>query len=284
MSERGNNLTTEALEDIAYLSRSANRVVILDALLTGSFSRGELTDQTRVSRTTLDRIVNELEERGWAERTTEGKYTSTAQGTHLMRQFRPFLESVEALQELDEAIDWLPIDELSIGLEHFNDAEVRRPVTDDPVEATDFMTDILEETAEFRVFTHFVPPEPFEETMHDRVASHQLRIDGVTTNEVIEYIGTRPKRADRWITLLEAGAEIYRINDQIPCNIWIFDETVLIKKSGPEPIDESYGVPIVSENETVRTWAHELIDQRMETASRIDIDAFSGDVSGSSIE
>jgi hypothetical protein len=48
-------------------------------------------------------------------------------------------------------------------------------------------------------------------------------------------------------------------------------------KSGPEPIDESYGVPIVSKNDAVRSWAHDLIDQWMDIASPIDGSAFEAD-------
>jgi hypothetical protein len=72
MSSESSEISTEALEDIAYLCRSANRVTILDALTEGPYSRRELANQTDASRTTLDRIVNELEERRWVERTTEG--------------------------------------------------------------------------------------------------------------------------------------------------------------------------------------------------------------------
>lgn len=274
MSERSTAFSAAALEDVAYLSRSANRVAILDALSAGSFSRGELADRTGVSRTTLDRIVNELEERGWAERTTDGTYRATAQATHLMRRFRPFIASVEALHELDEAIAWLPIEELSIGLEHFSDAVVRRPRADDPVEAVEFMADLLEDASEFRVLSHFVPPQQIAEPMHERVTSRQLRMDGVITDELVAYLGTRADRTERWRALLDAGADIFRVGGPIPCNLWIFDETVLIKKSGPGPIDESYGVPIVSENPAVRSWADDLIDRWMETGSRIDADTF----------
>lgn len=284
MSEGIGNFPSEALEDIAYLARSTNRAVILDALTSGSFSRKELGNETGVARTTLDRIVNELEERGWAERTAAGTYTTTAHGTHLMRRFRPFIESVEALHELEEAITWLPIEELSIELRHFSDADVRRPAADDPVEAIEFMTDLLRNVSEFRVLAHLAPPEPFAETMHDRVASGQLSMDGVITDEVYDYIRTRPERSDRWRTLLEANADVHRVDGPIPCNLWVFDETVLIKKSGPGPIDESYGVPIVSEDDTVRSWANELIDQWLETGSRIGVDSFSEGISGTSIE
>ncbi|ADB59912.1 putative transcriptional regulator, GntR family [Haloterrigena turkmenica DSM 5511] len=277
MPERDSELPTRALEDIAYLSRSANRVVILTELTEGQYSRGTLANQTDVSRATLDRIINELEERGWAKRTTEGNYAATAHGQHLMRRFKPFIESVETLHRLDDVLTWLPIDELSIGLEHFNDAVVRRPESEDPVEAIGFINDLLGNTSEFRVLAHLAPPEPLGATLHERVTARQMTMNGVITDELVEFLGSTPKRAKRWRALVEAGSELRQHEGPIPCNLWIFDETVLIKKSGPEPIDESYGVPIVSENDTVRSWAHDLIDEWMNAASPIDASAFEAD-------
>ena len=277
MPERNSGLPNAALEDIAYLSRSANRVVILDSLTEGPYSRGTLANQTGVSRTTLDRIVNELEERGWVERTTEGEYAATAHGRHLMRRFRPFLGSVEALDRLDDALTWLPVDELDIGLEHFSDAVVRRPESEDPIEAIDFIDDLLGNASEFRVLAHLGPPEPLGTTLHERVTAGRMTMDGVITDELFRYLRSTPKRANRWRALVEAGSDLHRHEGPIPCNLWIFDETVLIKKSGPEPIDESYGVPIVSENDTVRSWAHDLIDEWMDASSPIDVTAFEAD-------
>jgi predicted transcriptional regulator len=279
MPEGDHGLSTEALADVAYLSRSENRVAILDALATGSYSRGELAELTGASRTTLDRIVNELEDRGWAERTTDGTYEATASGAQLIRRVRPLVDSVEALRRLGDAIAWLPIEELSIGLEHFSDATVRRPIANDPVETVEFMTALLREASEFRVLTHLIPPDSLEETMQERAVAHQLDVSGVVTDEPIEYLEARPDRADRWRTLLEAGATVHRHPGPLPCNLWVFDETVLIKQSGPDPIDESYGVPIVSENETVRSWAHDLIDQYRSEATRVDASAFVDGVS-----
>jgi hypothetical protein len=191
-----------------------------------------------------------------------------------MRRFRPFLESVEALHCLDDALTWLPIDELDIGLEHFSDAVVRRPESGDPVEVTDFFDELLWNTSEFRVLAHLAPPEPLGETLVERVTSERMTMDGVVTDELFGYLGSRPERATRWRALVEAGSDLHRHEGPIPCNLWIFDETVLIKKSGPEPIDEAYGVPIVSDNDTVRSWAHGLIDECMEAASSIDVSAF----------
>mgnify|MGYP000622160969 CR=1 FL=1 len=263
----------DALADVDYLSRSANRVAILDALADGPATRRELAERTDVSRATLDRIVNEFEERGWAKRQADGEYAATAAGTHVVREFRPFVESVAAVNRLGEAVGWLPTDELDIGLHEFSDATVRRPVNDDPVEAVEYMTDLLRESDEFRTLNHLIPPGTFERALHDQVLSGDLTVEAVTTREVVDHLRRTPDRRERWRDLVEAGVSIFYRDPPIPCNLMLFDELVLIKRSDTGPIDDSYGVPIVSESEAVLSWAHDLIDEHRTDAVRVDAGA-----------
>lgn len=280
-SSSGSELSTEALDAVAYLARSENRVRLLDVLSEGAFTRGALTDRTPASRTSVDRIVNEFQERGWAERSAAGTYVTTAKGEQLMRRFRPFIESVTALQRLGDAVEWLPLRELSIGLEHFTDAVVWEPATD-PVETVEFMCDLVRDASRFRVLADLVPPEQLEVIIADRVDAEQLTMDGVTTDQVLHHIGSRSGRAHRWRAMIEAGANIVRHDEPLPCNLWIIDGTVLIKKSSPEPIDQSYGVPIVSQDPTVLDWAHGLIDEWLATGAPIELESLREDSAASS--
>ena len=261
-------LSAEALEDVAYLSRSPYRAVILDTLSRGPRTRRDLAEDVEASRTTLDRIVNELEDRGWVERTTDGDYVATAAGRHLVREFRPCVEAVEAVRRLGPAIDWLPVEELGIGLRHFRDATVWRPEGDDPVETLDFMNELVREAAEFQVLTHLKPPASLLRTIHEEVTSGRLTLRGVGP-------GTQgAEREALWQGIVAAGGEVYRYDGAIPCNVWVIDEVVLIKQSGPGAIDEAYGVPIVSENDAVRAWAEDLIEEHIAEADRIPEERF----------
>lgn len=271
MDEGENSIPTEALEDVAYLSRSPNRANILDRLSRKAHTRRELTEYVGASRTTLDRIVNELEDQGWIERTTDGDYVATSAGTHLIREFRPCVEAVEAIRRLGPAIDWLPVDELEIGLRHFRDATVRWPEGDDPAETVDFMNRLISEASEFQVLTHLKPPASLLLATRDAVVSGRLTVKAVGTDSYSEGpLNQDTDRRELWRDILEAGGQLYRYDGPIPCNLWIFDELVLIKKSRPGPIDDSYGVPIVSENSTVRSWAEDLIEQHIADAERLD--------------
>lgn len=278
------SIPAEALDDVAYLSRSANRVAILDALARGPATRREVAEETGVSRTTLDRIVNELEDRGWAVRTTDGDYVTTPSGEHLMAQVRPFLDSVEAIRRLGEAVTWLPSAELTVGLQHFSDAVVRRPEQNDPMETVDYFTELVQQTTEFRVLAHLAPPGPLSGALRDCITAGRLDAEFALTDGLVSFLGEQAERRRRWREMLGSGADLYRTEGPIPCNLWIFDDLVLIKKSGPEPIDESYGVPIESEDETVRSWAHDLIDRHRADATRVDVDAFAEEATVHSAE
>lgn len=269
----------DAIEDIAYFSRSANRIRILDALTRGPHTRREMEEFTEASRTTLDRIVNELEERGWAERTPDGDYVATPTGTHLVAQLMPFIDSVTAIHQLGEAVAWLPDDELSIGLHHFKNAFVRRPEQGDPIETGEYYIELFRDTTDFRVLTNLAAPGPVARKLRERVVTGEMTAECVITRDVIDLIRDNTDRSARWRDMVREGADVFAHSGPIPCNMYIFDDVVLIKKGGPKPIDDAYGVPIQSENEAVLSWGHDLIDEYRAGATRVDAETFTGGLS-----
>jgi hypothetical protein len=50
----------------------------------------------------------------------------------------------------------------------------------------------------------------------------------------------------------------------------VFDDTVLIKASGPGAREASYGVPIESTNPRVREWALDIVEGYRADATRVD--------------
>ena len=279
MSIEREQIPRETIEDIAYLSRSGNRIRILDTLTEGPYSRRELEECTEASRTTLDRIVKELEERGWAERTTNGDYVATSVGTHLVAQLMLFIDSVTAIRQLGEAVEWLPDDKLSIGLHHFSDAFVRRPEQGDPIETGEYFLELFRDTREFRVLTNLAAPGPVARKLRERIVAGEMTAECVITRDVVELNRRNTERSARWRDMVQAGADVFAHSGPIPCNMYIFDDIVLIKKGGPKPINDAYGVPIQSENEAVLSWGHSLIDECRADATRVDAETFRDGVS-----
>lgn len=273
MTDGSDTVRTEALADVEYLSRSPNRPAILGALADGPFARRELAERTGTSRTTLDRIVNELEGRGWAERTTDGDYVATTAGRHVIAETRSYLDALAAIRRLDETVDWLPGEELTIGLSQFADAVVHRP-DGDPIESFDHFTELVREAGEMRALTHLAPPGPIARAMHEGIVDGDMTLELVLTHELVDFLRAQAERRERIQDLFAAGATGFVVSGPIPCNLWIIGDRVLLKKSGPEPIDDAYGIPIESGNDTVRSWAGGLIDEWRAEATRVDADTF----------
>lgn len=282
MFEDEHSRSDEALSDIAYLARSRNRVDILEAIVSHPHSPREIADATGSARSTLERIISELEERGWAERTTEGKYVGTDAGRFVLDEFTPLVRAMEAVRTLGDEISWLPRDELSISLAHFIDATVRHPERSDPTEAIDHMTELMRGTEEFRVISNLRPPESNANAIHERVGAGQMSVDYVLTLEVLEYLSDDPERRGRWADTIDAGADLWVLEGTIPCNLWIFDDTVWIKNGDPESRHDTYGVPIVSDDDVVRSWGHDLIDRYRSQATPVDAETLVGDPSNPS--
>lgn len=264
----------DALEDISFLARSANRVRLLVALAAEPATRRELRETTEVPRATLARIVTELEEQGWVERGAGGAHDLTPTGRHVVGQFLPFLRSMTAIRRLGETVEWLPTDELDVDLRHFADATVVRPANDDPVEVVDDFATAVEGAAEFRGLTHYAPPDAIARAILEGLESGRLDVTVVMTDEVVTYLQGRPERRTQFRAWLDAGAALYQHDADLPCNVWTIDETVFVKKSGDDARERSYGVPIVSRNPKIHEWATDVIDAHRDAAVPVGNEAF----------
>lgn len=259
----------EVLEDIAYLSRSANRARLLVALAAEASTRRELEEETGVSRATLDRIVNELEARGWATRTPEGKYVATPEGERIAAETRAFAGAIEAVRTLGDAVDWLPREELDIGLGHFRDAILRRPEPNAVNAPSTAATELMWEATKFACLVNTPPSLAFEEAMIDGALDGRLSTNHVITHGELEVLRRDPDRATRWRAYVEAGANLYCYRGTIPCNLLVIDERVLVLDQQPAAAEG-----IESTDPAVLEWAHETINEYREGAERLHPTAF----------
>jgi len=250
-------VATGALEDVAYLSRSENRIRILDALASESYPRRELRDATGVSQTTLGRILRELEKRDWVRRGTDGRYESTPEGALVVAQFTSLVEALVVVRNLGEAATWIPLEELSIGLRDFADATVRRSEPHAPLQFVEYLADLVRNGSTFRVLTFLAPPAPVGEAMQAGATDGRLTMEAVLTDGLVTYLRDEANASPRWREFLEAGSRIYRYDGRLPCNLFVVDETVLVMSDRPE----GRSAAIESENETIRAGFDELFER-----------------------
>lgn len=262
----------DALEDVAYLSRSSNRVDVLDLLTTGSYTPREIREAVDASRSTVRRILAELVERDWAERTTDGNVVATVKGEHVVSAFAPLVGSMQAIQELDEAIAWLPSDELSIDLHHFSDATVRRGNRNSPAAEASYLHDQLRDASTFSNLASVGPPLSMMETIRDGVVSGQLTATTILTEKLLKYLQNQSEQVPLWREYISAGADVYCYEGEVPCHLFVVDETVLVGNNQPEVVRPCEFIE--TDDETVRSWARQVIESYRTDADCLDAEAF----------
>ncbi|WP_256297367.1 helix-turn-helix transcriptional regulator [Haloarchaeobius salinus] len=258
------------MEDIAYLGRSENRLPLLNAVAEKPATRSELSERTGIASTTIGRLINEFQGRNWVERTTDGEYRATPTGRSVVRVFTPFVASMETIRSLGDAVGWLPMDELSIELQHFSEARILRSSPNAPYEFVEQLSDRIRAASWFRVLTFLDPPLPSGEAMQTGVVEGRLTAEHVLAGGLVEYLREQKKQPPRWMEYIEAGATVYCYDGHIPCNLFITDKTVLIMDEKPE----GGGAAIESHDETVRRAVTELYENYRDAAVLVKADRF----------
>ena len=278
MNER-EGIPSEILEDIAYLSRTENRIDVLETLTWKPLSSSELREATGTSKATVNRILNEFEERSWTRRNSDGTYEATPQAEHIAFQLRPFVGSMEAVASLEEDVGVLPVDELTIGpdndltvgLHHFKDAIVKRQRPQAQGVGRTRMLEATREASSMNVLTDTSPPRVMGELLQKRAQGGDLPGTTVWTTKLFEYLRDHPEEPPKWSDVIEGGRRIYSYDGHIPVTLCVTDEVTLI-----------WGVTgemrrrvIISENETVQMWALDMVERYRERAEAVDSQAFS---------
>lgn len=262
----------EAREDVAYLSRSQNRIEVLDALSSQELTRRELGELTGASRTTLGRILAELEDREWIRRTSDGNYVATPRGKLIVDEVKPLFEAIAAIRNLGSTVAMLPTEELSISLRHFTDATVKRPDPRAPDVGGTVVAEAIREASTLSVLTSIAPPRNVGTVLQDVAHADELNPEFVWTGELIEYLRAHPEEPPDWADIMQEGAQVYRYEGRLPCNLVLTDELVLI--SGAIPDTEEVGTMIESRNETVRRWARDVFEEYREMSEEVTFETF----------
>lgn len=268
------------LEPLDYLTRSEHRVQVLEALTeaipkpgldTPGYEPRELREMTGASEATVSRILNEFDDRGWAERDAEGEYTATPIGQSIAIEFAPLLDSMEAIQHLGDALALLPLNELSIGLEHFSDATIRDPQGPQPNDFTAFLKILLTDSSILYTLSYVPDQTSLREEVREQSASGSLDLITIFAEHIVEYM--EDAASEDVIGLLNAGDVWYAYDGHIPCNMFIFDETVVFENSQVDACRT--GTSIVTHDEAVREWALDVFEKYKEESIEFTIEDLS---------
>lgn len=267
------------LAPITYLSRSEHRVRVLEVLTESApapgqdppgFEPRDLVARTGASNATISRLLKEFEDRGWADRSADGEYTATPLGQSIALSFVRLLDEMEAIQHLGEAVALLPLSELTIGLEHFRDATIRKPQGPPAHDVGEYLTDLITNSDTYYVLSYLPAAGGFYDELTERIRTGDIDNVSIMPASDFEYIRGIQNSPVNIREHLEAGASYYLTQAHIPCNLMITDGAVAIENSQVDGIKD--GTLIESQNETVRAWALKLLERYREASERITVE------------
>ena len=253
------------LDAIQVFANSANSVRVFEALADGAMTSSGLAEQTGASRSTVARILDEGESRGWIE--SEGSlYELTYMGEFMIEEFRTYLRTVEGTQQLGEAINYLPEPARELNIRHLREAAVTVPTTDRPDARLNRALELYETGDMYRGLTQ-IGPHVIVQTLADLVERGQLEVEGVIEAKFIEDILNDPERASPWHTLAD---RVWVYDGRIPLNMHIIDETVVLWLASVDGDEwEQYGL-LESEHPAVVTWAESVYQEYRREAEPLD--------------
>ena len=242
-----------SLEDIQFLASSANRVRILTTLIDRRSTRRELKEEVDCSRSTVARILDEAQERGWVD--AEGRrYVLTPLGETMVTDFRSYLETVEGLERFGDTINHFPPPLFSLDFHHFRDAVVVEPTAEDPAAPFTRAFYLFREATEYRGLSFTAFPD-FVKVLRDGVDQGRLDFEHVVEKAFIETVRSNPERSAVWSSLSD---RIWLYEGTVHLSMHIIDGTVLVwlgKSRG-----EAKAL-LESENPEVLSWAESLYEE-----------------------
>ncbi|QRV17741.1 transcriptional regulator (plasmid) [Haloterrigena salifodinae] len=249
--------TESTLDAVQFFANSANSVRVFEALTDGATTSRDLAAQTEASRSTVARILDKGESRGWIS--SEGsQYELTEEGKIMIAEFRAYLQTVEGIQHLGDAIRWLPEPVHSLDYRHFRTAEIITPKTPTPSKPYDHVAAKIRTTDEVRSLVEVTLPR-YVTLICEQVNEQQLDAELVIEANWIE---TLPAESEQ-VPLLRARAErgsIWTYDGEIPLNLHLFDDSVAIWLGEDRDEERVVRGLLVAEAPAVLSWAEDLYE------------------------
>ena len=254
-----------ALERIEFLASSKNRVEVLRTLDTELHDARDLVAETDGFRSTIGRVLNEFDARGWIERRNSG-YGITELGALILAEFEPLLETMDRAEVLEEAVRWLPTEELSLDLYELGDGTLIYPSEKNLSAHIEHGLDMARAGSRLLIVCNAVLPQGVK-TARDCAIDGRLTTAQVYGDAVMEIILDHEQMSKQIRELIEAGNPVYRYPGSLPYNMLVVDETVLFFLCDETDLPAAL---LKTDNETVLTWAESAFDSYRSEADSLE--------------
>jgi predicted transcriptional regulator len=258
-----------AMESIAFLARSTNRVQVLRTISEEQPDRSTLREDLPIARTTLARILNEFESRGWITRNGTA-YRTTPVAEAILAKFDPLRATVEGIHTLGEAIDWLPPLVKELDFRQFRDCSITKPTTENPAKHLDRGLELIGGASRYRALVTTAIPS-YVQAVKELQTAGPLDKQGVIEANFLGTLRDNPERAEPWYAFA-ASETTWIYHGRVPVDLHIVDDTVLLwlrERSGDEL--NVYGL-LESQNSDLKEWAEELFETYKQDAELLEAD------------
>lgn len=258
------------VEEIAFLSNSENRVAVLHSLLDGPHSRHVVAEETDVSRVTLGRILDELEERRWI--TQHGQVCDiTPLGSWVFEEFSAFCDLMEAEQSLRQVVQWFPEQGYGFHVSRLVDADITLVSRADASAPISRLVKQFDVGGLVRAFS-FAITSQFLDACWRHVMDGSVRWEWVFTSAVLDVLQNSSEMADKSREMLESGRAEYRSYEgEIPYVVIISEELTNLRLADA---DGAATALIQSDDDAVRAWADSTFESYWESGTPVEASTF----------
>jgi len=148
------------------------------------------------SRSTVAWILDEGQSRGRID--SEGShYELTTEGEIITREVRGWLRTIEGIQHLGAAVDWLPEPAHSLDYRRFRDADLITGPPSNPTEPFDFVSEMIRSATAIRTLARTGLPR-LTELINEQATAGKLDCGAVMQAGFIDTLAERPEVAVHW--------------------------------------------------------------------------------------
>lgn len=217
---------TSPIREIEFLASSEHRIGVMDALAEGGCDRADLQAATGAHKSTISRVLGDLEERRWIERSGP-VYELTPLGAFVADRFAGLREAMETEAKLRDVWQWLPREMDGFSVDLLADAVVAYPGPGYPYEPVERVIQLVEESDSMYAIGGTI----FSAVANDafrRAALRGMDVEYVYAPEVVA--ATRAWSPELFEETADLDNCTVLVHDELPdrtrCGVDIFDDRV----------------------------------------------------------
>lgn len=247
----------EAIGELDYLFRSRIRANLIVSLSNeGSVNRDSVKESVECDRTTVQRNLDSLVERGYLENTGK-EYSTTLKGSLFADMVAEILQRAQLIEGMEDFLQYVDPDDFDMEISDLSDAEIWLPEPPDPYAMINRHVEVIEQSNLGRLLLPVIGLQPHV-AVHENVLEGAGEFETVVTQEVAETWTSDPRY--REMTREMVDTERFRVfvyEGDMPYFLGLFDRDLVqvgVDDEGtPKAMLEATAEPVVDWAEDVYT-------------------------------